>query len=524
MVNTNPPWERRQKLLDLRQIEKTFPNGTVALRGVDFAAYPGSVHGLLGANGAGKSTLIKVLSATFGATGGKILWRGKEVAFGTPLEASQAGIATIHQNIPLVATLSVIENVFLWKSGGLRKSQQDREVFKALSEEIGYFIKPDTLVGDLSIGARQMVCILQALSHGADLLVMDEPTSSLAKEEREIVYSTVRRLAGQGKAIVFVSHFLDEIMALTDEVTVLRDGKTVLYSKTSDVQESDVAEAIAGKTVNALEHLRQDRGTIRDEVVLQCTGLSSTTGLEATDLTVRAGEVIGIAGLLGSGRSELVHAIFGADANASGQVMLNGKIMGKSPRASVREGMAFVPEDRDQQAIIPVFEIWKNNSLPNLDQTADQNLFLNQKKEMEWADEAIKILSIKAESAQSFVTELSGGNAQKVTVARWLFGDVKLFILDEPTAGIDVGAKADILMLVRKMAAKGVAIIIISSEFEEILAVSDRILVMRDGAVTAEREAAETNDQELILLASGKTESPENSATPVASEESNYNA
>ncbi|MEP3279418.1 MAG: sugar ABC transporter ATP-binding protein [Stappiaceae bacterium] len=496
----------KQPLLSLTGIQKTFPNGTVALRGVDFAAYAGSVHGLLGANGAGKSTLIKILSATFPASGGDQVWKGKKVSFSSPLEANKSGIATIHQNIPLVPTLSVLENVFLWKERGWRRNPQDRVQFDDICKEVGYRIDPDDLVSDLSIGARQMVCILQALSYGADLIVMDEPTASLAKEERAIVYSTVRHLAQQGKGIIFVSHFLDEIVALTDEVTVLRDGQTVMYARTSEVEEADIANAIAGKTVGTLEHLREVRGTIRDEVVLQCKNLASPQGLAPTDLTLRAGEVIGVAGLLGSGRSELAHAIFGSDKQATGKVIMHDRLMGHSPRQSVKAGMALIPEDRDQQAIVPVFEIWKNNSLPYLDKTAKAGLFLQRDVEMEWAERAIEILNIKTDSPETFVTELSGGNAQKVTVARWLFGDAKLIILDEPTAGIDVGAKADILALVRKLAADGVAIIIISSEFEEILAVSDRIIVMRDGAVVAEREARATDDQELILLASGISE------------------
>lgn len=501
-----PQHKGAQPLLNLVDIQKTFLNGTIALRGVDFAAYAGSVHGLLGANGAGKSTLIKILSATFPATKGKIIWRNDEVSFNSPLEANQAGIATIHQNIPLVPTLPVLENIFLWKKTGWRQDPQDRVRFAEICDEVGYQIDPDDLVSELSIGARQMVCILQALSYGADLIVMDEPTASLAKEEREIVYTTVRKLANQGKGIIFVSHFLDEIVALTDEVTVLRDGRPVMYAITSEVAESDIADAIAGKTVGTLEHLRNDRGTIRDEVVLEAKNLASPVGLAPTDLTVRAGEVVGIAGLLGSGRSELVHAIFGSDPQATGSVVMNGVKMARSPRQSVNAGIALIPEDRDQQAIIPVFEVWRNISLPYLDKTAKHGFLLQRDVEMKWAEQAIELLNIKTESPETFVTELSGGNAQKVTVARWLFGDAKLIILDEPTAGIDVGAKADILALVRKLASEGAAIIIISSEFEEILAVSDRILVMRDGAVVSEREAAETNDHALILLASGITD------------------
>lgn len=495
-------------LLQLKGIKKVFPNGAVALSGVDFTANSGVVHGLLGANGAGKSTLIKVLCAMYPSSGGQIIWKGNEVEFPTPLDANRAGISTIHQNIPLVPTLSVLENVFLWKSKGARHSKQDRETLYAICEEVGYKVNPDELVSELSIGARQMVCILQALSLQADLIIMDEPTASLAKEEREIVYSTVRQLAKQGKAIVFVSHFLDEIIDLTDEVTVLRDGMAVMHATTADVSETIIAEAIAGKTVKTLEHLRGSRGTIRDDVILECHNLASPGNLSPTNLTLHAGEVVGIAGLLGSGRSELAHAIFGADAAATGTVQFMGKAMKHSPRQSVENGMALVPEDREQQAIIPTFELWRNISLPYLNKTAKGRFLLNENKELDWANQAIELLRIKTEDAHTLVTELSGGNAQKVTVARWLFGGAKLLILDEPTAGIDVGAKADILTLVRKLASEGLAVIIISSEFEELLAVSDRVLVMRDGAIVTERPAVDTSDQELIVLSSGQSAQP----------------
>lgn len=491
-------------LLELVGITKTFPNGTIALRGVVFTAYAGRVHGLLGANGAGKSTLIKILSATYGASGGRMLWKGSQISFDSPLAANRAGIATIHQNIPLVATLSVIENVFLWKTGFRRRNPQDRKHFHALCEETGYPIDPDVEVGELSIGSRQMVCILQALSHGADLIVMDEPTASLAREERDIVYSTVRRLSSQGKGIIFVSHFLDEIVALTDELTVLRDGLVVMQAITADVNEAAIAEAIAGKVVDAMEQLRSDRGTVRESVVLSCQSLASPAGLASTNLEVHAGEVVGIAGLLGSGRSELIHAIFGSDPAATGKVRFEGKLMPRNPRRSVKEGIALVPEDRDQQAIVPVFELWKNVSLPYLDRSALAGAILQPGVELTEAQAAIERLNIKTESPHTLVTELSGGNAQKVVVARWVFSDIKLLLLDEPTAGIDVGAKADILILVRELAKRGVAIVIVSSEFEELLAVSDRILVMRDGEIVATREANQADVQELILLASAE--------------------
>ena len=489
-------------LLCLEQVQKTFPNGTVALRGVDLAVERGSVHGLLGANGAGKSTLIKILSGAFPASSGRVVWRGQEVDWRSPSDANAAGVATIHQHIPLVPTLSVLENIFLAR-GGWRRSETDRRDFAALTQTIGYTIDPDMLVADLPIGQRQMVAILQALGGGAELIVMDEPTASLATEEREIVYAAVRRLAHhEGKAILFVSHFLDEVMALTDKVTVLRDGVAVLRSDTSELDEMRLAEAIVGRAVAAITHLAHADRHPTGSVLLELDALTSPGRLHPVSMRVRAGEVVGIAGFLGSGRSELLHAIFGADPSASGQVRVCGVAVGRSTGARVKAGLALVPEDRMRQGLVPGFEIWRNASLPYLEGVSWHHAFPLRDQELDLAREAITRLGIKAQSPEVLVTELSGGNAQKVTVAKWLFGNAVVFLLDEPTAGIDVGAKADILALVRSLAGKGCAVVMVSSEFEEILAVSDRVLVMHEGRIVAERDAAETSEHELILLAS----------------------
>jgi ribose transport system ATP-binding protein len=493
-------------LLQLRQVTKTFPNGTVALRGVDFNAFAGKVHGLLGANGAGKSTLIKILSGAVAASDGIIVWRGKPIAFRAPSEANAAGIATIHQHIPLVPTLSVLENVFLSRGGLWRRDSKDRARFDKLCEDVGYHIEPDVLAADLPIGRRQMVAVMQALGSGADLIVMDEPTASLANEEREIVYQTVRRLAAQGKGIIFVSHFLDEVVALTDEVTVLRDGAEAMRAQTKDVDEHAIAEAIVGRAVATLDHLRLGERPALGRDLLVVRSLSSGDRLRPTSLVVRAGEVLGLAGLLGSGRSELLHAIFGSDRRARGEVVLDGKLLPRSPWRTVGAGAALVPEDRKLQGLIPGFEIWRNVTLPHLADTALGALLTQRGIELARGEAAIANLRIKAASPDALVAELSGGNAQKVTVAKWLFGSVKLLLLDEPTAGIDVGAKADILALTRQLAASGMAIIIVSSEFEELLAVADRILVLRDGEIVAERSSAGLSEHELVLLASGSAE------------------
>lgn len=503
-------------IMRLRSVSKRFGNTVVALKGVDLDILPGRVHGLLGANGAGKSTLIKILSGAFSASGGQIIWKGQSVNWTSPKAANDMGVATVHQHIPLVPTLSVAENVFLGQATGWRRSAEVRSRFMSLCERVGYRLDPDALVSDLSIGERQMVAIFQALGTGADLIVMDEPTASLAVEERELVYETVRRLSrGENKAILFVSHFLDEVLALTDEVTILRDGEAVLRAQTADLDETSLAEAIVGKKISKMEQDAASRRVYRSEPDamprLELRNLASPGRLAPISLKLGKGEVIGVAGLLGSGRSELLHAIFGADERAVGERLLNGTPLGRGPGAAVKAGIGLVPEDRMGQGLVPEFEIWRNVTLPALSGVSRFNALLQPELEQARAQDAIRKLSIKAHSPDVLVNQLSGGNAQKVTIAKWLYSDVSLFLLDEPTAGIDIGAKTDVLQLVRRLADEGNSVIIVSSEFEELLAVSDRILVMRDGKCIAERLVHETSEHDLLLLSGGdiSAQSPE---------------
>ena len=496
-------------IMQLRNVKKTFGSSVFALRGVNLDVYRGRVHGLLGANGAGKSTLIKILSGTYYATEGQIIWGGTDVHWSSPKEANDMGVATIHQHIPLVPTLSVIENVFLGARGFWRVTPDMHRQLAELTARVGYHLDANKLVSELSIGGRQMVAIFKALATGADLIVMDEPTASLAAEEREIVYDTVRKLSRQeNKAILFVSHFLDEIVALTDEVTVLRDGVVVMRADTKDLDEARIAEAIVGKEVKALERATERKDKLGQskatETLLETRDLASPGRLAPISINLKAGEVLGIAGLLGSGRSELLHGIFGADPAAIGEVILAGKRVKKTTTAAVEAGLALVPEDRFGQGLVRDFEIWRNATLPALGRVSFKNILLDNKREYQVGLDSIQQLSIKANSPNVLVSELSGGNAQKVTIAKWLFSDVKVFLLDEPTVGIDVGTKAEILMLVRRLAEAGKAVIIVSSEFEELLAVSHRIIVMRDGHQIAERLVDETDEHDLTLLAAGK--------------------
>ncbi|MEV4172073.1 sugar ABC transporter ATP-binding protein [Nonomuraea sp. NPDC049709] len=490
-------------LLSLEGIGKEFPNGTVALRDARLTVHPGSVHGLVGANGAGKSTMIKVIAGAHPPTSGVVRWKGEEIDWRTPGAARKAGVATIMQHVPLAPTLTVLENVFLGTGGPWRLPRSRRAEFARLLERVGYAIDPDAEVADLAIGERQMVAILQALATGAELVVMDEPTASLAEGERQVVFDVVRRLSAQGTAFLYVSHFLDEVLSLTDRVTVLRDGTVVAEGATAGYDEDRLVQAIVGRDLLGVERRSAEPVAPDAPVLLSVRGLSSAAGVREVSFEARAGEVIGLAGLLGSGRSEILHAVYGADPRASGEVRVEGRPVRRTPRAAVAAGMALVPEDRGSQGLVNTFPIWKNISLPDLASLSSGRSLPREPDERGRARRAIADLGIVCAGPDALPTELSGGNAQKVVFGKWLYGGARVFMLDEPTAGVDVGAKADILELVRRFAAGGGAVLVVSSEFEEILAVATRVLVVREGRIVAERAAHETSEEELLMLANG---------------------
>lgn len=490
-------------LLSLDGVGKSFPNGTVALRDARLSVRPGSVHGLVGANGAGKSTMIKIIAGVHAATTGAVRWKGEEVRWRDPGAARNAGVATIMQHVPLAPTLTVLENIFLGAPGPWRLPRARRTEFARLLDRVGYGIDPDAEVADLAIGERQMVAILQALAFGAELVVMDEPTASLADGERQVVFEVVRRLSAQGTAFLYVSHFLDEVLDLTDQVTVLRDGTVVEEGETAGYDEDRLVQAIVGRDLLAAER-RASPPVARDgPALLAVRHLDSPAGVRDVSFEVRPGEVVGLAGLLGSGRSEILHAVYGADPHARGEVLVDGRPVRRKPRAAVAGGMALVPEDRNAQGLVGAFPMWKNISLPDLRSLAAGRTLPRESAERRRAVQAIKDLGIVCPGPHAAVTELSGGNAQKVVFGKWLYGGARVFMLDEPTAGVDVGAKADILELIRGFAAARGAVLIVSSEFEELLAVATRILVVREGRVVAERAAHETSEEELLMLANG---------------------
>ncbi|MBA2545668.1 MAG: sugar ABC transporter ATP-binding protein [Solirubrobacterales bacterium] len=474
------------------------------MKGVDLTVERRTVHGIVGANGAGKSTLFKIIAGALEPTSGEIRWKGELVEWSSPAAPLAAGISTIYQHIPLVPALSVLENVFLGDFRGLYARGRLLRRYRAVVERVEYDLDPDLRVSDLSIGQRQMVAIMHALAHGAELVIMDEPTASLAQGERELVFETVRRLRDrENVTFIYCSHFLDEVLSLTDIVTVVRDGLVVAHEPTAGFSEDRLVVAMVGKQLASLESRRQRESRENAPVLLEVDRLESPGRISDVSLAVHEGEIVGLAGLLGSGRSEILHAIFGSDTTAKGRVALRGRELSRSARANVRSGLALVPEERMRQGLVPDWEIWRNTSLPDLTDLSAGGLLPSRAREVARAERAIRDLRIVTRSADAPVSALSGGNAQKVVFAKWLYGGASVFLLDEPTVGVDVETKAEILELIRRFALEGKGAIVASSEFEELLAVAHRILVVSRGRIVAERRASETSEEELLTLASG---------------------
>ncbi len=494
-------------VLSVRRLEKVYPNGTAALKSASFDIAGATIHGLIGANGAGKSTLIKILSGAIPASGGEIVWSGERRDWRRPADAAAAGIATIHQHIPLAGTLSVRENVFLASSRPWRESGFERRRFDELLEAVGYDIDPEAIVDELPIGRRQMVCILQALAADARLLIMDEPTASLSDTERTMVFDTIRRLRdARGTSVLFISHFLDEVLELCQQVTVLRDGVTVLNEPREAIDERKLIVAIVGREAALAGENRAAFVREADAPLLDVRGLSSPGRLEQVAFSVKPGEIVGLAGLLGSGRSEIMHAIFGADPAASGSVTIAGAPVPRTIAAAIAAGIVLVPEDRIRQALFVNESIRWNTTLPNPAPVSVWDVFPVEALEEKRADEIISAFSVVAADADVLVAELSGGNAQKIALSRALAADCRVLLLDEPTAGVDIGAKADIRRVVSEIAATGTAIVVAISDFEELLAICDRVLVVSEGRIIAERTAAGTSEYELMALAGGLTD------------------
>jgi ribose transport system ATP-binding protein len=489
--------------VELRGIEKGFA-GTPVLRGVDFTLLPGEVHALAGGNGAGKSTLMKILQGVHRADAGVVRVGGRDHVFSSPRDAEAAGIGMVFQEFSLVSTFTVARNIFL-NHEPRRFGMIDDTAMLRRSREIltsmGVDLDPAAPLHTLSTGYWQLTEIAKALALDARVLIMDEPTASLTRTESEALFALIGRLKDQGVSIAYISHRMDEIYRICDRITVLRDGGVVLSDAVAALSPERIVEAIVGRRMeNALEwEPRPDPAA--DAPLLEVRDLTAANGITDLSLRLRAGEILGLAGLMGSGRTELARLLFGIDRPSSGQILLHGEpVELTSPRAAIGKGIALVPEDRRRQGLVLEHSVRDNILLPVLGQLGSSGLVDDGRGDTLVA-RIVERLRITLDSPRRPVGLLSGGNQQKVVIGKWLGREPDLLILDEPTAGVDIGTKTEIIARIRELADAGKAVIVISSELAELLAVSDRVLVLRRGTVAADLNRADIADEESLQLA-----------------------
>jgi inositol transport system ATP-binding protein len=501
-------------LLEMIGISKHF-SGVTALQDVSLDVRPGEILGLLGENGAGKSTLLKILSGAQPPSSGSIVFSGADYRPANPDAAKRAGIVTIYQELSLIPTLSVAENIFIGRAPtgrlGLVDWRRMRQETRTHIGRVGLSIDPDTPVSALSVAEQQLVEIARALSIEGRLIIMDEPTSALTESEVQKLLGIMDRLRREGVAIMFVTHRLEEASSICDRMTVLRDGRLaghLLRDHGRPIPIPQIIEKMVGRAASEL-YARPTQRETAGAVRLSVRGLRTVRDPEAphaivldgVDLDLKAGEILGVAGLVGSGRTELARAIFGADRIAAGTITLDGRpVVPRSPADAVALGIGLVPEDRKHQAIFAMLGIQQNFSVATLNAFSNPFGFMADRRERQALGEYRKALSIRMASPEQQIDGLSGGNQQKVIIARWLAMDPKVLIVDEPTRGVDVGAKAEVHQILVQLAARGIAIMVISSELPEVLAVSDRIVTMRQGRITGEMPAVEATEEKLMAL------------------------
>ncbi len=505
------PTERSALLLDMQGISKTFP-GVKALDKVDFKARRGEVVALVGENGAGKSTLMKILGGVYRYDEGKVALRGEEIVFHSPQHAQISGVSTIYQELNLTPNQTVAENIFLgrqpvapglWGRLGIVDRHKEREGALANLRHLGVPIEPRTIVSTLSVAKQQLVEIAKAISFKSDIIIMDEPTAALPEEEVQRLFALIQSLKERGMAIIFVSHRLDEVMTIADRIVVLRDGHMVGDLPTQEATVQDVIRLMVGRTITEFfpkEYVEPG------EVVLEVKGLTRQGVLHDVNLHVRKGEVVGLGGLIGAGRTETARAIFGVDRRDAGTIWVDGKPANiNSARDAIRYGIGYVPEDRKEQGVILIMAVRENIVLSRLPKMNTAG-WIRYREVDRLANFMVEQLNIKTPNLNQQVMFLSGGNQQKIVVSKWLALNPKVLILDEPTRGVDVGAKAEIHSLINQLAKQGIAVLLISSELPELLGMSDRIVVMCRGSVAGELERKDFSQEAVVALASGASE------------------
>jgi ribose transport system ATP-binding protein len=491
-------------LIEVENVSKTFP-GVRALSDVRFELAPGEVHALMGENGAGKSTLMKILAGVYTKDSGRILYNGHEVAFANPREAQAAGIGIIHQELQLMNHLTVAQNIFIGREPKrafgllLDEDKLNREA-AALLTHLNLTIDPRTVVGNLTVAKQQMVEIAKAFSHHSRVLIMDEPTAALNNAEIAELFKMIRDFKGRGVGIIYISHKVDELKQISDRVTVLRDGEYVGTVPTEATSVDTIISMMVGRTLKDIS--RDSTRTPREEIALEVKGLNCGALVNNVSFSLRRGEILGFAGLMGAGRTEVARAVFGADRAQSGEIWVRGKkVSVHTPKDAVAVGVGYLSEDRKRFGLAIGMDVASNVAMANLARYLSFHFFLRERAIFAQAAKFVRLLGIRTPSLTQEVRLLSGGNQQKVIVAKWLCRDCDILFFDEPTRGIDVGAKAEIHKLLRELADQGKAIVMISSELPEILRKSDRIVVMCEGRITGELMPKEATQERIMQLA-----------------------
>ena len=491
-------------LLQMENIEKNFP-GVKALDGARLSVKAGTVHALMGENGAGKSTLMKCLFGVYHKDSGRIVLDGKEIEFINSKEALENGVAMVHQELNQALKRNVMDNMFLGRFPTVAKGlpfTSEKKMYratKALFEELDIDIDPKMRMGDLPVAKRQLAEIAKAVSYHSKIIVFDEPTSSLTEEEVEHLFRIIRMLRGRGCGIIYISHKMSEILRISDEVTIMRDGKWIATRDAENLTTDEIIRLMVGRE---LTNRYPPKNTVIGDELLRVEHLTGEyVKLKDVSFTARKGEILGIAGLDGSGRTSLLSVLFGTATKRSGDVYLNGKkVLNRRPGESIKNGFAYLTEERRATGIFGILDICENTTVSSLDKDKI-GPFLSKKKMRESTDWCIKSMRVKTPSQKTKIRSLSGGNQQKVILGRWLLTDPTVLLLDEPTRGIDVGAKYEIYQLIIDLASKGKTVLMVSSEMPELLGVCDRILVMSGGKLSGEVDAANTTQEEIMALA-----------------------
>ena len=489
--------------IEMRGIDKSF-GGNAVLKSAGFLLDHGEIHALMGENGAGKSTLMKILTGVYTRDTGTVIVDGQEVCYKNPQEAEKAGIVFIHQELNVLFDLTVEENMFLGKEikkgFGVCDNKAMRQEVKKILDRLGVNIDPGQRMNELSVGQQQMIEIAKALMVDAKVIIMDEPTAALTQSETTVLFQVVNSLREKGVSIVYISHRMEEIFELCDRITVLRDGSYIDTKKICDTDMNDVVKMMIGREIGERYPVREAKiGSVAFEVKgLTCPGV-----FENVSFQVHSGEVLGVSGLMGAGRTEIMQAIFGNMPHVTGEIFLDGmKIQNRNPQEAMKNGIGFITEDRKVEGLMLEESIMKNISIANLGRISKSGV-LNKGSEEALVKKGIEELHIKCFGPQHECNNLSGGNQQKVVFAKWIYTDPKVLILDEPTRGVDIGAKKEIYSIINDLAEKGVAIIMVSSELPEVLGMSDRIMVVREGLVRGILQKEEANQENIMILATG---------------------